>query len=69
MPQTFYSFHITSDSDTFISDGTLENLDELANYKEKMADPKAAKWKEAIDSEIKSMYDKQFCNLVDQETS
>ena len=51
----------------FISDCTLVNLDELANYKEAMAGLESAKWKEAMDSEIKSMYDNQVWNLVDQE--
>ncbi|GJR61492.1 retrotransposon protein, putative, ty1-copia subclass [Tanacetum coccineum] len=37
---------------------TLSELDEPANYKEAMASPKAAKWKEDIKSEIQSMYDK-----------
>ena len=32
-----------------------------------MAGPEAAEWKEAIDSVIKSMYDNQVWNLVDQE--
>ena len=69
MPLEFYSFHITTDGDTFISDNTLVILDEPANYKEQMAYPKAAKWKEAMDSEIKSMYDNQVWNLVDQQPS
>ncbi|GJW57503.1 retrotransposon protein, putative, ty1-copia subclass [Tanacetum coccineum] len=43
-----------------ISDSTLSELDEPANYKEAMASPKAAKWKEAMKSEIQSMYDNQF---------
>jgi hypothetical protein len=63
----FYGFHITADEDTFISDNTLVNLDEPTNYKEAMASPEAAKWKEAMDSEIKSMYDNQVWNLVDQQ--
>ncbi|GKE04528.1 putative RNA-directed DNA polymerase, partial [Tanacetum coccineum] len=48
-----------------ISDSTLSELDELANYKEAMASPKAAKGKEAMKSEIQSMYDNQVWNLVD----
>ena len=44
MPHEFYGFHITTYGDTFISDSTLVNLDETANYKEVMAGPKAAKW-------------------------
>ncbi|KAI3752560.1 hypothetical protein L2E82_24594 [Cichorium intybus] len=43
----------------------VTRLDEPANYKEGMAGPKAAKWKVAMDSEIKSMYDNQVWNLVD----
>ncbi|KAI3780168.1 hypothetical protein L2E82_10129 [Cichorium intybus] len=62
---SFYGFHITSDGDTFISDRTLINLDEPANYQEAVAGPESAKWKEAMDSEIKSMYDNQVWNLVD----
>ncbi|GJR60718.1 retrotransposon protein, putative, ty1-copia subclass [Tanacetum coccineum] len=46
-------------------DSTLSELDEPANYKEAMVNPKAAKWKEAIKSEIQSMYDNQVWNLVD----
>ncbi|KAI3709538.1 hypothetical protein L2E82_39300 [Cichorium intybus] len=65
MPPEFYGFHITSDGDTFVSDRTLINLDEPANYQEAVAGLESAKWKEAIDSEIKSMYDNQVWNLVD----
>ncbi|GJV20558.1 retrotransposon protein, putative, ty1-copia subclass [Tanacetum coccineum] len=43
-----------------ISDSTLSELDEPANYKEAMASPKAAKWKDAMKSEIQSMYDNQM---------
>ncbi|GJZ45060.1 retrotransposon protein, putative, ty1-copia subclass [Tanacetum coccineum] len=39
-----------------ISDSTLSELDEPANYKEAMASPEAAKWKEAMKSEIQSMF-------------
>nr|GEU50169.1 hypothetical protein [Tanacetum cinerariifolium] len=35
-----------------ISDSTLSELDEPANYKEAMTSPKAAKWEEAMKSEI-----------------
>ncbi|GKA38187.1 calmodulin-interacting protein 111 isoform X1 [Tanacetum coccineum] len=42
-----------------IRDSTLSKLDEPANYKELMASPEAAKWKEAIKSKIQSMYDNQ----------
>ncbi|GKC40983.1 retrotransposon protein, putative, ty1-copia subclass [Tanacetum coccineum] len=61
-PQFYYGFHIKEDK---ISDSTLSELDEPANYKEAMASPKAAKWKEAMKSEIQSMYDNQVWNLVD----
>ncbi|GJZ90612.1 retrotransposon protein, putative, ty1-copia subclass [Tanacetum coccineum] len=47
------------------SNSTLSELDEPANYKEAMASPEAAKWKEAMKSEIQSMYDNQVWNLVD----
>ncbi|KAI3767088.1 hypothetical protein L2E82_17173 [Cichorium intybus] len=46
-------------------DSTLTNLDEPANYHEAVAGPESANWKEAMDSEIKSMYDNQVWNLVD----
>ncbi|KAI3778460.1 hypothetical protein L2E82_07787 [Cichorium intybus] len=59
MPPEFYGFHITTDGDTFVSDRTLINLDEPANYQEAVVGPESAKWKEAMDSEIKSMYDNQ----------
>ncbi|GJX43651.1 putative RNA-directed DNA polymerase [Tanacetum coccineum] len=48
-----------------ISDSTLSELDEPANYKEAMASPEAGKWKEVMKSEIQSMYDNQVWNLVD----
>ncbi|GJR55631.1 retrotransposon protein, putative, ty1-copia subclass, partial [Tanacetum coccineum] len=60
--QFYYGFHIEEDK---ISDSTLSGLDEHANYKEAMASPEAAKWKEAMKSEIQSMYDNQVWNLVD----
>ncbi|GJS85082.1 retrotransposon protein, putative, ty1-copia subclass [Tanacetum coccineum] len=41
-PQFYYGFHIEEDK---ISDSTLSELDEPANYKEAMASPEAAKWK------------------------
>ena len=47
----------------FISDGTLANLDESANYKEAKAGPEADKWKETMDSEMETMYDNQVWNL------
>ncbi|KAI3780138.1 hypothetical protein L2E82_10080 [Cichorium intybus] len=65
MPPEFYGFHITSDGDTLVSDRTLTNLDEPANYHEAVAGPESAQWKEAMDSEIKSMYENQVWNLVD----
>jgi len=65
-PPEFYGLHITAEGDTLISDRTLVNLDEPANYKEAMEGLEAAKWKEAMDSEIQSMYDNQVWNLVDQ---
>ncbi|GJX70441.1 retrotransposon protein, putative, ty1-copia subclass [Tanacetum coccineum] len=61
-PQFYYRFHIEEDK---ISDSTLTKLNEPANYKEVMASPEASKWKEAIKSEIQSMYDNQVWNLVD----
>nr|GEV68600.1 hypothetical protein [Tanacetum cinerariifolium] len=51
-PQFYYDFHIKEDK---ISDSTLSELDESANYKEAMASPEAAKRKEAIKSKIRSM--------------
>ncbi|GJS70541.1 retrotransposon protein, putative, ty1-copia subclass [Tanacetum coccineum] len=47
--QFYYGFHIDEDK---ISDSTLNELDEPTNYKEAMANPKAAKWKESIKSNI-----------------
>ncbi|GJY52151.1 retrotransposon protein, putative, ty1-copia subclass [Tanacetum coccineum] len=61
-PQFYYGFHIEKDK---ISDSTLSELDKPANYKEVMASPEAAKWKEAKKSEIHSMYDNRVWNLVD----
>ncbi|KAJ9552489.1 hypothetical protein OSB04_016534 [Centaurea solstitialis] len=50
-----------------ISDGddTQVDLDEPTSYQEAMAGPEAAKWKEAMESEMQSMYDNQVCDLVD----
>ncbi|GKC87797.1 retrotransposon protein, putative, ty1-copia subclass [Tanacetum coccineum] len=45
--------------DEKLSDSTLSELDEPANYMEAMASLEAAKWKEAMKSEIQSMYDNQ----------
>nr|GEU88394.1 retrotransposon protein, putative, Ty1-copia subclass [Tanacetum cinerariifolium] len=58
----YYGFHIEEDK---ISDSTLSILDEPGNYKEAMASPEFAKWKEDMKSEIQSMYDNQVWNLVD----
>ncbi|KAJ9556961.1 LOW QUALITY PROTEIN: hypothetical protein OSB04_011575 [Centaurea solstitialis] len=50
-----------------ISDGddTQVAFDEPTSYQEAMADPEAAKWKEAMESEMQSMYDNQVWDLVD----
>ncbi|KAJ9565695.1 hypothetical protein OSB04_001661 [Centaurea solstitialis] len=50
-----------------ISDGddTQVDLDEPASYQEAMAGLEAAKWKEAMESEMQSMYDNQVWDLVD----
>ncbi|GKD02797.1 retrotransposon protein, putative, ty1-copia subclass, partial [Tanacetum coccineum] len=56
-PQLYYGFHIEEDK---INDSTLSELYEPANYKEAMASLEAAKWKEAMKSEIQSMYDNQM---------
>ncbi|GKE22203.1 hypothetical protein Tco_1433715, partial [Tanacetum coccineum] len=48
-PQFYYGFHIKEDK---ISDSTLIDLNGPANYKEAMACPEAAEWKEAMKSEI-----------------
>ncbi|CAH1415477.1 unnamed protein product [Lactuca virosa] len=64
-PEFYYGFHITTEGDTFISDSTLVNLDEPNSVKEAVAGPESAKWKEAMDIEIQSMYDNQVWNLVD----
>nr|GEZ22297.1 hypothetical protein [Tanacetum cinerariifolium] len=45
----------TQQEDDKISDSTLSELDEPANYKEAMASLEAARWKEAMKSEIQSM--------------
>ncbi|KAJ9556430.1 hypothetical protein OSB04_011044 [Centaurea solstitialis] len=41
------------------------DLDEPTSYQEAMAGPKAAKWKEAMESEMQSMYDNQVWDLLD----
>ncbi|GJW00298.1 hypothetical protein Tco_1555549 [Tanacetum coccineum] len=61
-PQFYYGFYIEEDK---ISDSTLCEWDEPANYKEAIKIPKAAKWKEAMKSKIQSMYDNKVWNLVD----
>ena len=43
-PQFYYVYHVEEGDK--ISDNTLNDLDELANYKEAMAGPEATKWKE-----------------------
>jgi len=65
VPEHYYGFHITAEGETLISDETLVGLDEPNSYTEAMAGPEAAKWKEAMDSEIQSMYDNQVWNLVE----
>ncbi|GJS04091.1 putative RNA-directed DNA polymerase [Tanacetum coccineum] len=64
-PQFYYGFHIEEDK---ISDSTLTELNKPANYKEAMASPESSKWKEAMKSEVQSMYDNQVWNLVDTTT-
>ena len=64
-PEHYYGFHITAEGETLISDETLVGLDEPNSYAEAMAGPESAKWKEAMDSEIQSMYDNQVWNLVE----
>nr|GEU66310.1 hypothetical protein [Tanacetum cinerariifolium] len=56
-PQFYYGFHIEEHK---ISDSTLSELDDPTNYKEAMVSPEVAKWKEAMKSEIQSMYDNQI---------
>ncbi|GJX86808.1 retrotransposon protein, putative, ty1-copia subclass [Tanacetum coccineum] len=48
-----------------IAEHVVIELDEPANCKEAMASHESAKWKEAMKSEIQSMYDNQDWNLVD----
>ncbi|KAJ9557236.1 hypothetical protein OSB04_011850 [Centaurea solstitialis] len=49
----------------FDGDDTQVDLDEPTSYQEAMAGPEAAKWKEAMESEMQSMYDNQVSDLVD----
>ncbi|GJS31431.1 putative RNA-directed DNA polymerase [Tanacetum coccineum] len=60
-PQFYYGFHIKEDK---ISDSTLSELNEPANYKEAMASPEAAMWKEAMKSEIQSCMTTKFRILL-----
>ncbi|GKD54141.1 retrotransposon protein, putative, ty1-copia subclass [Tanacetum coccineum] len=63
-PQFYYGFHIEEDK---ISDSTLSELDEPANYKEAMTSPEATKWKEAKKTRFKGFenakYPKRVCKL------
>ena len=61
----YHVFHTTQEGKTLVNDDVLDIGDEPLNYKEAMASPEAAKWKEAMESEIQSMYDNQVWNLVD----
>ncbi len=61
----YHVFHNTQEGKTLVNDDVLDIGDEPLNYKEAMASPEAAKWKEAMESEIQSMYDNQVWNLVD----
>ncbi|KAJ9548673.1 hypothetical protein OSB04_021216 [Centaurea solstitialis] len=56
---------IIMEGDTLVNDKTFDSADEPSNYKEAMAGPEAAKWKEAMESEIQSMYDNHVWELVD----
>ncbi|KAJ9558313.1 hypothetical protein OSB04_012927 [Centaurea solstitialis] len=64
-PEYYYGFHITKEGDTLVNDKTFDSADEPSNYKEAMAGPEAAKWKEAMESEIQSMYNNHVWELVD----
>ena len=64
----YYGFHITKEGDTLVNDKRFDSADEPSNYKEAMASPEAAKWKEAMESEIRYMYDNQVWKLVDHTT-
>lgn len=57
VPANFYGFYVTVGDDIFSSDRILVNLDEQASYKEAMVVLEAAKYIEALDSKIQSMYD------------
>ncbi|KAJ9551584.1 hypothetical protein OSB04_015629 [Centaurea solstitialis] len=64
-PEYYYGFHITKEGDTLVNDKTFDSVDEPSNYKEAMVGPEATKWKEAMESEIQSMYDNHVWELVD----
>ncbi|KAJ9557164.1 hypothetical protein OSB04_011778 [Centaurea solstitialis] len=64
-PKYYYGFHITEEGDTLVNDNTFDSTDKPSNYKEAMAGPETAKWKEAMESEIQSMYDNHVWELVD----
>ncbi|GJY35801.1 putative RNA-directed DNA polymerase [Tanacetum coccineum] len=55
-PQFYYGFHIEEDK---ISDSTLSELDEPANYKEAMAILEATNWKEAMKMGCKWIFKKK----------
>ena len=55
----YHVFHTTQEGKTLVNDDVLDIGDAPLNYKEAMASPEAAKWKEAMESEIQSMYDNQ----------
>ena len=63
--EIYYGFHITKEGDTLVNDKTYDSADEPSNYKEAMEGPEVAKWKEAMESEIQSMYDNQVWKFVD----
>ncbi|KAJ9549604.1 hypothetical protein OSB04_022147 [Centaurea solstitialis] len=64
-PEYYYGFHITKEGDTLVNNKTFDSANEPSNYKEAMAGLEAAKWKEAMESEIQSMYDNHVWELVD----
>ncbi|KAJ9547589.1 hypothetical protein OSB04_020132 [Centaurea solstitialis] len=64
-PEYYYGFHITKEGATLVNDKTFDSTDEPSNYKETMAGPEAAKWKETMESEIQSIYDNYVWELVD----
>ena len=46
---------MSTKGDILISDRMLVDMDKPSNYKEAMVGPKATKWKESMESEIRSM--------------